>query len=193
MNSFHSWYQLNEGIFNPANRGKLVITLPDGTKQVAKYKIQGDKKFMIKLIRNSSAIDEGGNLTKEGAKVMMEFINSQAEITSAIGTLNPEWFKNSFLIYIVKRDTQFSDEPGDKGKEKIQFVVANRSEFPNVPADANFVNAAVIKTGIPQDSPSVIKIEDIEQTVIQDNPDEEPEPVVVTPPPPPKQIGRAHV
>ena len=77
---------------------------------------------------------------------------------------------------------------GSYETEKIQFVVAARSEFPNVPADANFVNAAVIKTSIPQDSPSVIKIEDIEQTVVQDNPDEEPEPVVPPKPEPEPEL-----
>ncbi len=178
MNSFYSWYQLNEGIFNPKNRGKLVITLPDGTRQVAKYKVQSDNKFLIKLIRNSSMIDEGGNLTKDGANKMMTFINSQAEITSAIGTLNPQWFTDKFLIYIVKRDTQMSDEPGDKGREKIQFIVALRSEFPNVPAGANFVNSSVAQTGIPQDSPAIVQVEDIENTVVTDDTEENPEPVI---------------
>jgi hypothetical protein len=175
MNSFSSWRQLNEGLFDPKNRGKVIVTV-DGKKQIAKYKIQGDDKFMIKLIRNASLIDEAGNLTSQGASKLTEFINGQPEITGTIGKIDDLWFKDKILIYVVKRDTQMSDAGGNKGREKVQFIVANRADFPNLPAGSKFVNSAVARTGAESSSPIITEIVDnVEDVAVKDNTNEEPE------------------
>lgn len=175
MNSFSSWRQLNEGLFDPKNRGKVIVTV-DGKKQIAKYKVQADDKFMIKLIRNASLIDEAGNLTAQGASKLTEFINGQPEITGRVGKIDDVWFKDKILIYVVKRDTQMSDEPGEKGREKVQFVVANRADFPNLPANAKFVNSSVARTGAESSSPVVTEIiTNAEDRVNTDNTNDEPE------------------
>lgn len=174
MNSFSSWQQLNESI---SNRGRDVILTPDGRKQIVKYKVQGDNKFLIKLIKNASIIDEGGNLTKLGASKMIELINNQAEISNVIGVLNDAWFKDKILIYTVKKDTQYSEVGGDKGKEKIQFNIANRSDFPKLPPDAKFVNSAIAETAGSEENAAVVTeiVTDNKETVIKDDTAEDPE------------------
>jgi hypothetical protein len=177
MNSFSTWQQLNEGLFNPANKGKEVMLTPDGRKQIVKYKVQGDNKFLIKLIKNASIIDEGGNLTKTGASKMFEFINNQFEITDVIGTLSDAWFKDKILIYTVKKDTQYSEGEGEKGREKVQFTVANRADFPKLPPDAKFVNSAIAETAGSEENAAVVTqiVTDNKETVVKDDTNENPE------------------
>jgi hypothetical protein len=146
MNSFSTWRQLNESLRyreNNPNKGKEIIFTEDGRKQIVKYKIQTDSKFLIKLIRNASIIDSEGNLTSVGADKILEFINNQPEIVNVIGNLDNDWFKDKILIYTVKRDTQSSSDGGKIGREKIQFTILNRSDLPKLPPNERFVNSSI--------------------------------------------------
>lgn len=164
MQTFDSWKSVNEGVLK--NRGRQVIVSPEGKRQVAVYKVQGNDRFMIKLIKMKSIIDEGGQLTTPGQSIIKDFINHQMAIVQAIGQLNDAWFTDKALSYKVKRDTQFNQEGGKRGREKIQFIVINRADYPELPAGIQFVNAILL-----EEKPVKDELEDL---VINDDTPEDP-------------------
>lgn len=167
MSTFNSWSAINENLFR--NRGRQVIVDPEtGKRQIAVYKVQKNNRFMIKLIKMRSIIDEAGNLTKAGSESLISFINAQMALVQALGgKLDDTWFATKCLAYTVKKDTQYNEEGGKKGREKVQFAIINKSDYPNLDLNnVQFINSV----GLEKDE----TVQDIENLVIIDDTNEDP-------------------
>lgn len=167
-NTYSSWSSINEATLA---RGRQVIKDPiSGKRQKIAYKVQSDNKMIIRLIRMLSIVDAAGNITNQGASILINFMNSQLAILSSLpeakSGINDAWFKKYLFIYTVKKDTQRREDegPAESGREKIQFTVVKREEFPNIPEGTKFINTLVLdKRG------GSIETTPIIDEVIQDN------------------------
>ena len=176
-NSFSSWNSINE---RNLSRGKQVIVDPQsGKRQKIAYKVQSDNKILIRLVRMLSIVDPAGNITPQGASILVEFMNTEmailAAVPGAISGINDAWFKTYAFIYTVKKDTQTREDegPAQNGREKIQLTVVDRADFPMIPAGAKFVNASVIQGASADTSPVITDIiQDNQQTVQTDDTDD---------------------
>ena len=164
-NSYESWKSVNEQIFKKKSRGKQVIVDPQsGKRQKISYKLQSDRKILIRLVRMLSIIDESGNLTQLGASALSDFMNSQMTILSSIpegrSGINDNWYKKYFFIYTVLKDTQTrSDEgPAERGREKIQLTIVNRDEYKDLAPGAKFVNTKIIGQSTKESNPIISEL-----------------------------------
>lgn len=176
-NSYNSWNSINEA-WGASARGKQIIKDPQtGKRQKIAFKVQSDNKILIRLVKMLSIVDSAGNITQQGASILTEFMNSQLAILNAIpggkGSINDAWFKDHLFIYTVLKDTQTREDegPAQNGREKIQLTIANRADFPSLPAGAKFVNSNVASAG---DTTPVIQelVQDNQQTVVVDDTDD---------------------
>lgn len=177
-NSYSSWDSINE---RTVSRGKQVIVDPQsGKRQKIAYKVQSDNKILFRLVKMLSIIDAAGNLTPQGANILVEFMNTQLGILSVLpearGGIKDTWFKKYAFIYTVKKDTQMREDegPAQSGREKIQITVVNRADFPMIPAGAKFVNTTVIQGGASAETSPIINdiVQDNQQTVVTDDTDQ---------------------
>jgi hypothetical protein len=177
-NSYSSWRSINE---MKVAKGKQTIKDPQtGKKQKIAYKIQSDNKILIRLVKMLSITDAAGNLTQQGASILVEYMNTQLAIVSSLpeakGGINDNWFKKYAFIYTVKKDTQMREDegPAQNGREKIQLTVVNRADFPMIPAGARFVNTTVVEKGVSAETSPVVTdiIQDNQQSVTTDNTEE---------------------
>ena len=128
IKSFKSWEDVSEAKI----RGSQVLRSPSGKRQKIAFKVQGDNKFLLKIIRMNDVIS-GGKMTKEGAAAIVNFFNSQLALVNSFGKIDSEFFKTKFIIYTVKRDTN--------RQEKVQFTIADDSKHPEIPTTTQFISS----------------------------------------------------
>jgi len=128
IKSFKSWDDVNEAKI----RGSQILRSPSGKRQKIAFKVQGDNKFLLKIIRMNDIIS-GGKMTKEGAAAITNFFNSQLALVNSFGKIDSNFFKTKFIIYTVKRDTN--------RQEKIQFTIADDAKHPEIPTTTQFISS----------------------------------------------------
>jgi hypothetical protein len=178
-NTYSSWNSINEATLA---RGKQVIKDPiSGKRQKIAYKVQSDNKLIIRLIKMLSIVDAAGNITNQGASILLDFMNSQLAILSnlpeARSGINDAWFKKYLFIYTVKKDTQRREDegPAEGGREKIQFTIVKREDFPSIPEGTKFINTLVLdrQGGSIETTPIIDEIiQDNQESVNSDDTDD---------------------
>jgi len=128
VNSFETWDSINEGM---TSKQIYVAPGPGGNKFKVVIKIQDNKNFMIKAVREMQLLDSSSNMTNDGASAIKNYLNSQQGFTNTFGKIDTSFFKDKFIIYTVIKDTN--------RVEKIQFTVVNRSEAEGLDSNIQFV------------------------------------------------------
>jgi hypothetical protein len=159
FNKINSWENLNE-----STNGRHTIEGPDGKKQKITYKVQDSESYMIKFKRSANLITNG-QLTDSGRKRLTEIHNSQAGLVETFGKLDDIFFKDKFILYTVKTDTE--------NTEKLQIKIVNRNIAPSITSNLNFVSAvglSNVQPGSELDS----NVKDAVNRVNSDDVDEDP-------------------
>jgi len=169
--TYNSWSSINElNIFNNPKRGKQVFTSPTGQRQRMSYKIQDPNNFIIKLFRFPEVIDDNGNISTQGFESLVGFFNNQPEMINAFGKFDSYFFSSKFLIYTVL------DEDGNK--DKVQFTIVDRSDYPRLNPKYNIVNVKTLFSLLDpkkvEDSEIIRSVEDNKEK-IKDQDIDEPE------------------
>ena len=114
-------------LFQRKQSGKQKYTDISGTKQVLKWRSQGQGRFVI-IIKNQwdSILGTDHRISPGGETALINFLNSQPAFTKGIGRLDNTFFKLNVLVYTVKKDVDKTTLIGRKTKQKIQFSVQPR-------------------------------------------------------------------
>jgi len=136
VNSFDSWNKVNEGAYG-RNRSKHVYVSPNGKKFKVVIKIQNDRNFMVKTVNEMQVLDSKSNMTNAGANELKNYLNNQNGFLNTFGKLDSNFFGKYFIMYTVKKDTP--------RKEKIQFTITPRTEFPELDASIEFVSTTSLE------------------------------------------------
>lgn len=140
--SFSSWNLLNESIA----KGKEILTINGKTHKV-KYRVQSRDKFLIKIVNDLDILDSTGKLTSAGEEALIAFFNAEPAFTSQVGQITPAFFEKSFIVYLVRRDSQNTS----RQVQKIQFSVEprldseNNPKYPAIAQSDRFVDEAKFK------------------------------------------------
>lgn len=131
IQSFKSWSNINEAV--TAKDRSILINPVTGQRQKIVWKLQDDSNLIVKIVRKAmDLLDANGNLTKNGVSAFTEFFNSQPEFTTRLGKIDSQFFNRKFFVYSVLHE-------GDI-RTKIQFRIVDRSGYPEVPANVQFIN-----------------------------------------------------
>jgi hypothetical protein len=149
--TYNSWNSINElNIFNNPKKGKQVFTSPTGQRQRMSYKIQDSSNFMIKLFRFPEVIDGSGNISTQGFESLVSFFNNQPEMVNAFGKFDNYFFGSKFLLYTVLKD--------EEDKDKVQFTIVERSDYPRLNSKYNMVNATTLISLLDEEDPKDAEI-----------------------------------
>lgn len=139
IKSFNSWDDIGDPINEAKIRGKQVLRSPSGKRQKIAYKVQGDNKFLIKMVRMTDIV-ANGKITLPGAKAINNFINSQLALVNTFGKIDFTFFKTKFIIYTVKRDTTKT--------EKIQFTIVTFAQHPEIKVGTQYISTAEVTAAL---------------------------------------------
>jgi hypothetical protein len=163
VKSFSSWTQINE-LFG---RGSVIAhDSKSNVRQKMVWKVQDNSSFLVKLIRMPNFIDGNGNLTPDAIEFITKNLNSEQEFVKMFHSLTPEFFKSAFFVYTIVKNTD--------NRDKVQFKMLSRSEYPGLPANVNFVDSNTVNQYLkPEEEPIVIQPDDDdEEPVVIDTDDD---------------------
>lgn len=158
VRSLNTWSQINE-LFG---RGSIVAKdAKSNVRQKMIWRVQDGTSFLLKLIRMPNFIDPSGALTNDAITFILQHLNSEPEFGKLFHQLNDVTFKDNFLAYTIVADKE--------NRDKIQFKLLPRKDYPNLPATLKFVSS----TNLSQFSETPVQIpttdDDTEQPVIVDD------------------------
>lgn len=136
INSFKRWEDINENA--ESTKSKQIYVSKSGHKFKVVIKVQSNNKFMIKAVREMELLDDKSNLTKEGSRSLIQYLNSQQGVINTFGKLDDSFFKNKFIIYTVVKDTD--------RVEKIQFTISNKGEIEGLDSNIRFISTNALKS-----------------------------------------------